>query len=192
MSFNHVQDATDKIVKQQLTLPGDEEQQPHEKEIIRRFIVEEINSLREQGKSEAEIEGLVMNLEIVFNMNKGKFREYCVRLDNVNFQYIRDYNEDIVYREMIKMIISSKGLVGIAAKQLEKKLLQLTPLGFKKSYPQIYFPLEKHILELEHIKEKLKPKDSIMSTVEKIRIIDEERNKLVGNNPHQLGLKPRK
>ena len=192
MSFNHVQDAADKIVKQVLTQPGDNEQQPYEKESIKRFILEEINSLRQQGKTESEIEGLVGKVDIVFEMKKSEFRLYCERLDTINAQYIKDYNEDIVYREMIKIIISSKGLVGIAAKQLEKKLLQLTPLGFKKSYPQIYFPLEKHILELEHIKEKLKPKDSIMSTVEKIRIIDEERNKLVGNNPHQLGLKPRK
>lgn len=192
MSFNHVQDATDKIVKQLQTLPGDEEQQPYEKETVRRFILAEMASLREQGKTEAEIEGLVSDLETVFNMNKREFREYSIRLDNVNFQYIRDYNEDIVYREMIKMIIDNKGLVGVEALQTKKKLLDITPLKFKRSHPEIYFPLEKHILQLEDVKGKLKPQESIVSTVEKIRRIEEERNQLVGNNPQQLSLKPRK
>ena len=191
MSFNRIQDEADKIIKRELKIPGDDEQQEFEKETIRRFIVLEINSLREQGKTEAEIEGLVMNTEVVFNMNKGRFREYCIRLDNVNFQYVRDYNEDIVYREMIKMIISSKGLIGVSALQMEKTLLQLTPLGFKKSNPQIYFPLEKHILNWEHIKERLKPKDSIASTIEKLRQIESSRNQLVGNQ-QQLCLKPKK
>lgn len=192
MSFNHAQDAVDEIVKKQLTLPGDDEQQPYEKETVRRFILEEMVSLREQGKTEVEIEGLVRDLETVFNMNKREFREYSIRLDNVNFQYIRDYNDDIVYREMIKMIIDTKGLVGIEALQTKKKLLELTPLKFKRSHPEIYFPLEKHILQAKDVKGKLKPQESIVSTVEKLRRIEEERNQLVGNNPQQLSLKPKK
>lgn len=193
MSFNHVQDAADKIIKQVLTQPGDNEPQPYEKESIRRFILEEKSSLRQQGKTESEIEGLVGKVDIVFEMKKSEFRLYCERLDTINAQYIKDYNEDIVYREIIKIIISSKGLVGMSAKQMEKKFLELTPLGFKKNNIEIYSTLEKHILSLKEIQAKLKLSDSIVKTEDKIKEIEDKRNQLVGgNNPHQLGLKPRK
>jgi hypothetical protein len=47
--------------------------------------------------------------------------------------------------------------------------------------------------EFEEIQAKLKLSDSIVKTEDKIKEIEDKRNQLVGgNNPHQLGLKPRK
>lgn len=191
MSFNHVQDATDKIVKQLLQQPRDNERQPYEHETIRQFIVAEISELRLQGKSEAEIEGLIRKVDEVFLLNNGEFREYCERLDVTNAQYIKNYNDDIIYREIIKIIIQTKGLIGLAAMQMEKKLLELTPLGFRQTNPNIYLTLEKHVLQNEEIQAKLKLSDSIVKTEDKIKEIEQERNQLVGQGM-QLSLKPRK
>lgn len=207
MAYNPIQSKVDELLielKKQQEIkeqqkPDDNEPQPYSKDTIKKFLLEEIKTLREKGTPEhiiSEIKkNLMIEIERVFAMTKGELRIYMTQKDKEKVEEIRKHNERLVFEECLRMEVSQKGLIGIRAQyfmQDRKKAYESGKFKYNSNLLiSVRILLENKDKQMPDNLKRLKDESNIIPTEVKLQEIEDRGNQLVNNNPSMV-LKPKK